>query len=78
MKRSLKKLLTAALCLGVVGVGADVDAAKIPADASAASSSKIVAEKFTGNALMIHGTGDIVVPYTYSLSYKKKLSSRRS
>lgn len=29
------------------------------------------AEKFTGNALMIHGTGDIVVPYTYSLSYKK-------
>ena len=42
MKRSLKKLLTAALCLGVVGVGADVDAA-IPA----ASSSKIVAEKLT-------------------------------
>ena len=31
------------------------------------------AEKFTGNALMIHGTGDIVVPYTYSLSYKKVL-----
>ena len=29
------------------------------------------AEKFTGLALMIHGTGDIVVPYTYSLSYKK-------
>ena len=29
------------------------------------------AEKFTGSALMIHGTGDIVVPYTYSLSYKK-------
>ena len=29
------------------------------------------AEKFTGNALMIHGTGDIVVPYTYSLSYNK-------
>ena len=28
-------------------------------------------EKFTGAALMIHGTGDIVVPYTYSLSYKK-------
>ena len=31
------------------------------------------AEKFTGNALMIHGTGDVVVPYTYSLSYKKVL-----
>lgn len=29
------------------------------------------AEKFTGPALMIHGTGDITVPYTYSLSYKK-------
>lgn len=29
------------------------------------------AEKFTGPALMIHGTGDVVVPYTYSLSYKK-------
>lgn len=29
------------------------------------------AEKFTGSALMIHGTGDIVVPYTYSLRYKK-------
>ena len=29
------------------------------------------AEKFCGNALMIHGTGDVVVPYTYSLSYKK-------
>lgn len=29
------------------------------------------AEKFTGSALMIHGTGDIVVPYTYSLSYRK-------
>ena len=29
------------------------------------------AEKFHGPALMIHGTGDVVVPYTYSLSYKK-------
>ena len=29
------------------------------------------AEKFTGNALMIHGTGDTRVAYTYSLSYKK-------
>lgn len=29
------------------------------------------AEKFMGAALMIHGTGDVVVPYTYSLSYKK-------
>lgn len=29
------------------------------------------AEKFHGHALMIHGTGDVIVPYTYSLSYKK-------
>ena len=29
------------------------------------------AEKFTGHALMIHGTGDTHVAYTYSLSYKK-------
>ena len=28
-------------------------------------------EKFTGPALMIHGTGDTHVPYTYSLIYKK-------
>lgn len=31
------------------------------------------AEKFHGKALIIHGTGDVVVPYTYSLSYKKVL-----
>ena len=29
------------------------------------------AERFTGHALMIHGTGDTAVPYTCSLSYKK-------
>ncbi len=29
------------------------------------------AEKFTGATLVIHGTGDIIVPYTYGLSYKK-------
>lgn len=46
MKRSLKKLLTAALCLGVMGVPcAGVDAAAVPADASQASSSKITVEK---------------------------------
>ena len=28
------------------------------------------AEKFQGPALMIHGTGDIVVPYTFSLHYQ--------
>ena len=29
------------------------------------------AEKYKGPALMVHGTGDIVVPYTYSLRYQK-------
>lgn len=28
------------------------------------------AEKFQGSALMVHGTGDIIVPYTYSLHYQ--------
>lgn len=47
MKRSLKKFLTAALCFGVIGsTGAGSEAA-VPADASTASSSKIVAENLT-------------------------------
>lgn len=29
------------------------------------------AERYHGKAFMIHGTGDIVVPYTYSLRYQK-------
>lgn len=29
------------------------------------------AKNFTGSALMIHGTGDVIVPYTYSLRYKE-------
>ena len=29
------------------------------------------AERFHGKAFMVHGTGDIVVPYTYSLRYQK-------
>lgn len=28
------------------------------------------AEKYQGPALMIHGTGDVIVPYTYSLHYQ--------
>ena len=35
------------------------------------------AEKFTGPALMIHGTGDVIVPYTYSLSYKKNYKNSK-
>lgn len=29
------------------------------------------AEKYQGSVLMVHGTGDIVVPYTYSLAYQR-------
>ncbi|MBR3748074.1 MAG: alpha/beta hydrolase [Selenomonadaceae bacterium] len=46
MKRSLKKFLTAALCLGVVGVPFASEAA-VPVDASKESSSKIVVENLT-------------------------------
>ena len=46
MKRSLKKFLTAALCLGVVGVPFASEAA-VPGDASKESSSKIVVENLT-------------------------------
>ena len=28
------------------------------------------AKKFKGSALMVHGTGDVIVPYTYSIRYK--------
>lgn len=34
------------------------------------------AEKFTGPALMIHGTGDTIAPYTYSSVYYKKIYRR--
>ena len=29
------------------------------------------AAKYQGPALMVHGTNDVVVPYTYSISYQK-------
>ena len=45
MKRSLKKFLTGALCLGVIGIPIASTDAATPADASKSSSSKIVAEK---------------------------------
>ena len=45
MKRSLKKILTAALCFGVIGVPIAAVEAAVPADASQAASSKIQVEK---------------------------------
>ena len=45
VKRSLKKFLTAALCLGVISVPVAGIEAAIPADATNSSTSKIVAEK---------------------------------
>lgn len=35
------------------------------------------AEKYKGPALMVHGTGDIVVPYTYSLRYQQIYSNSK-
>ena len=66
MKSSLKKILTAALCLGVFGVPAAGDAAKIPVDASNASSSKIVAEK-----LSLVKEWDKVFPLSDAVNHRK-------
>ena len=66
MKRSLKKFLTAVLCLGVVGVGAGVDAAQIPADASADASSKIVVEN-----LKLVTEWDKVFPKSSKVNHRK-------
>ena len=46
MKRSLKKLLTGALCLGVISVSVGADAAKADFDPMNAPSFKVQAEKF--------------------------------
>lgn len=65
MKRSLKKFLTAALCLGVVGVPiAGIEAA--PADASQAASSKIVAAK-----LPLVKEWDKVFPLSDKVNHRK-------
>ena len=66
MKRYLKKFLTAALCLGIFGVPAAGDAAKVPSDALNASSSKIVAEK-----LSLVKEWDKVFPLSNAVNHRK-------
>ena len=68
MKKTLKKILVSAMCLGVMGImsnGVDA-AAKIPADASAASSSVIQKEN-----LKLGSEWDKVFPKSDKVDHKK-------
>ncbi len=67
MKKSLKKILTTAFCLGVIGTMTNtVDAAKIPADATAESSSTIQVEK-----LKLEKNWDKVFPKSDKVNHQK-------
>lgn len=66
MKRSLKKILTAALCFGVIGVPLAGSEAAVPADATNASSSKITAEK-----LKLGKAWDKVFPKSDAVNHRK-------
>ena len=63
MKRSLKRLLAAALCLGVIGVPFATEAAS---DATNASTSKITAEK-----LKLEKKWDKVFPKSDAVNHRK-------
>lgn len=67
MKKSLKKILTAAMCLGVVGMmNVEVEAAKIPADAKIESASTIQKEN-----LKLGTEWDKVFPKSEKVNHKK-------
>ena len=66
MKRSLKKILTAALCFGVIGVPLAGIEAAVPADASQAASSKIQMEK-----LKLVKDWDKVFPKSDKVNHRK-------
>lgn len=66
MKKTLKKLLAATLCFGVIGMGTTVDAAAIPADASINSSSTIQVEN-----LKLVKEWDKVFPQSNKVNHKK-------
>lgn len=66
MKKTLKKLLAATLCFGVIGMGTIVDAAAIPADASINSSSTIQVEN-----LKLVKEWDKVFPQSNKVNHKK-------
>jgi len=66
MKHSLKKILTAALCFGVIGVPIAGIEAAVPADASQAASSKIQMEK-----LKLVKDWDKVFPKSDKVNHRK-------
>ena len=68
MKKSFKKILAAVLCMGMVGIPAagSVDAAQIPGDAKAASSSKIQKEN-----LKLVSEWDKVFPKSDKVNHQK-------
>jgi len=66
MKRSLKNFLTAALCLGVIGVPLAGAEAATPADASNAATSKITVEK-----LSLVKQWDKVFPKSDAVNHRK-------
>lgn len=66
MKLSLKKLLTAALCFGVIGIPVAGSEAAVPVDASNNSTSKIVVEK-----LQLVSEWDKVFPKSDKVKHRK-------
>ena len=66
MKLSLKKLLTAALCFGVIGIPVAGSAAAVPVDATNNSTSKIVVEK-----LQLVSDWDKVFPKSDKVKHRK-------
>lgn len=67
MKKSLKKILISAMCLGVIGImNNGVEAAKIPADAKIESTSTIQKEN-----LKLGSEWDKVFPKSDKVDHKK-------
>lgn len=66
MKKTLKKILISAFCLGVVGMSGNVFAEKIPADASMASTSTIQKEN-----LKLEKNWDKVFPKSEKVNHQK-------
>lgn len=66
MKLSLKKLLTAALCFGVIGIPVAGSEAAVPVDATNSSTSKIVVEK-----LQLVSDWDKVFPKSDKVKHRK-------
>ena len=72
MKRSLKKFLTAALCLSVIGVTVATETEAAPPDATNASTSKITVEK-----LKLEKKWDKVFPKSDAVNHRKVMFVNR-